>query len=35
VRRTYEATAYPLLGATGVMHGAVAVFWPIEDDESA
>jgi PAS domain-containing protein len=31
VRRTYEATAYPLLGATGVMHGAVAVFWPVDD----
>jgi PAS domain-containing protein len=27
VRRTYEATAYPLLGATGEMHGVVAVFW--------
>lgn len=28
VRRQYEATAYPLLGATGEMHGVVAVFWP-------
>ena len=27
VRREYEATAYPLLGATGEMHGVVAVFW--------
>ena len=27
VRRTYEATAYPLLGETGQMHGVVAVFW--------
>ena len=27
VRRTYEATAYPLLGSTGEMHGVVAVFW--------
>jgi PAS domain-containing protein len=27
IRRTYEATAYPLLGATGEMHGVVAVFW--------
>jgi hypothetical protein len=27
VRRKYEATAYPLLGATGEMHGVVAVFW--------
>ena len=30
VRRAYEATAYPLLGATGEMHGVVAVFWPDE-----
>jgi len=29
VRRAYEATAYPLLGATGEMHGVVAVFWPV------
>jgi hypothetical protein len=27
VRREYEATAYPLFGATGEMHGVVAVFW--------
>ena len=27
VRRTYEATAYPLLGATGEMHGVLVVFW--------
>ena len=27
VRRTYEATAYPLLGTTGEMDGVVAVFW--------
>ena len=27
VRRAFEATAYPLLGATDVMHGVVAVFW--------
>ena len=26
-RRTLDATAYPLLGATGEMHGVVAVFW--------
>ncbi len=26
-RRQYEATAYPLFGATGEMHGVVAVFW--------
>jgi len=29
VRRMYEATAYPLLGATGEMHGVVAVFWEV------
>ena len=27
VRRQYDATAYPLFGATGEMHGVVAVFW--------
>jgi len=27
VRRRYEATAYPLLGSSGAMHGVVAVFW--------
>jgi hypothetical protein len=27
VRREYEATAYPLFGATGEMHGVVSVFW--------
>jgi PAS domain-containing protein len=27
VRREYEATAYPLLGGNGEMHGVVAVFW--------
>ena len=26
-RRALDATAYPLLGATGEMHGVVAVFW--------
>ena len=26
-RREYEATAYPLFGAGGEMHGVVAVFW--------
>jgi PAS domain-containing protein len=26
-RRAYQATAYPLLGSTGEMHGVVAVFW--------
>jgi PAS domain-containing protein len=34
-RRTYEVTAYPLLGATGEMHGVVAVFWAAPADESA
>jgi hypothetical protein len=33
VRREYEATAYPLLGATGEMHGVVAVFWPSDSGE--
>jgi hypothetical protein len=33
VRRTYEATAYPLLAATGEMAGVVAVFWPVEPEE--
>jgi PAS domain-containing protein len=27
-RRAFEATAYPLLGASGEMNGVVAVFWP-------
>ena len=27
VRRLYQATAYPLFGAAGEMHGVVAVFW--------
>jgi hypothetical protein len=30
VRRTYEATAYPLLGSTGEMHGVLAVFWAVK-----
>ena len=34
-RRQYEATAYPLLGETGVMHGVVAVFWPDDSDGRA
>ena len=29
VRRTYEATAYPLFGTTGEMHGVVTVFWVV------
>ncbi len=35
VRREYEATAYPLLGATGEMHGVVAVFWPVGAERDA
>lgn len=27
IRRIYDATAYPLLGSDGEMHGVVAVFW--------
>jgi hypothetical protein len=27
VRRVVDATAYPLFGATGEMHGVVSVFW--------
>jgi PAS domain-containing protein len=26
-RRQYEATAYPLIGAEGEMHGVVNIFW--------
>jgi hypothetical protein len=26
-RRQFDATAYPLFGASGEMHGVVAVFW--------
>jgi PAS domain-containing protein len=33
VRREYEATAYPLLGSTGEMHGVVAVFWQESRDD--
>ena len=35
VRRKYEATAYPLLGATGEMHGVLAVFWEVKPRERA
>ena len=28
-RRLFEATAYPLIGAAGEMHGVVAVFWEV------
>ena len=33
VRRECEATAYPLLGATGEMHGVMAVFWESKSGE--
>jgi hypothetical protein len=29
VRREYEVTAYPLLGAAREMHGVVSVFWEV------
>jgi PAS domain-containing protein len=29
-RRAYEATAYPLFGTSGEMHGVVSVFWPCD-----
>jgi hypothetical protein len=35
VRRAFEATAYPLLGASGEMNGVVAVFWPDSSTEHA
>ena len=31
-RRFVEATAYPLLGANGEMHGVINVFWEREDE---
>jgi hypothetical protein len=36
VRRRVEATAYPLFGATGELHGVVSVFWertPFENED--
>ena len=35
IRRSYEATAYPLLGATGEMHGVLAVFWEVKRPDEA
>jgi PAS domain-containing protein len=32
VRRLVEATAYPLFGTAGEMHGVVNVFWPAQQD---
>jgi PAS domain-containing protein len=34
-RRAYEATAYPLFGAEGEMHGVIAVFWEDKQPESS
>jgi PAS domain-containing protein len=31
VRRVVEATAYPLFGTEGEMHGVVNVFWQVDD----
>jgi PAS domain-containing protein len=31
-RRLVEATAYPLLGANGEMHGVINVFWERKDE---
>src|SRR5215471_11784938 len=31
-RRVVEATAYPLIGANGEMHGVINVFWEVEDE---
>ena len=31
VRRLVEATAYPLFGTEGEMHGVVNVFWQVDD----
>jgi hypothetical protein len=33
VRREYEVTAYPLLGAAREMHGVVTVFWEVASGE--
>jgi PAS domain-containing protein len=34
-RRAYEATAYPLFGAEGEMHGVINVFWEDKPAESS
>ena len=33
VRRTVQATAYPLIGASEELHGVVTVFWEASGDE--
>jgi PAS domain-containing protein len=35
VRRMYEATAYPLFGAEGEMHGVISVFWEPRNGQAA
>jgi PAS domain-containing protein len=32
VPRLVHATAYPLFGSTGEMHGVVSVFWQVDED---
>jgi PAS domain-containing protein len=34
VRRLVHATAYPLFGTGGEMHGVVSVFWEVTDTEA-
>ena len=31
-QRLVHATAYPLFGSTGEMHGVVSVFWQVDED---
>ena len=33
VQRLVHATAYPLFGSTGEMHGVVSVFWQVDEDD--
>jgi hypothetical protein len=33
MRHRFEATAYPLFGAEGEMHGVVSVFWEPRPDD--
>ena len=35
VERLVHATAYPLFGTNGEMHGVVSVFWQVGDQEDA
>jgi hypothetical protein len=35
VERSVHATAYPLFGTNGEMHGVVSVFWQVGDQEDA